>query len=246
MEQNINQFNQIPEKLEHNKVVANIKNVYTKTKMEILLNNWCVEKTNNEYIFYKHFNSDKKGVIHQLILSGGDYDGIYEFEVFGHDLSFENVYDQNSNDLVMKINSLSNYDLAEFNKKGYKFTVDKLNKTKDEFMADVTKYLSKLSRFDVVEVKKDSKVIELNQQQLGEVKFRKRIYEFLKDNIDGIKFIQKKKQYCISKIDLGEKDFKEEIINMGLVTEEEYNTYTSQRKDLCSKLYSEMKKVAIV
>jgi len=30
-------------------------------------------------LFFKHFVSNKKGLIYQLILSGNDYDGIYEF-----------------------------------------------------------------------------------------------------------------------------------------------------------------------
>lgn len=246
---NMNCPNLIPPKAQHTKIVANVKDVYLKAKIEILLNNWCVQKTNNEYVFFKHFNSNRKGVINQLILSGNDYDGIYEFEIFGHNLIMKNVFDESINDLVIKIESSSNYDLAIFNKRNNKTTVSKKNHTQESFWKEIAQQLSRLSTFDIVTISYEDKTVTIDQQQLGELKFRKRVYEEIKlhkAEIQTVQFIQKRKQYSISRLDLGEEDFKNELFKRKLITPEEYRLFTAQNKDICSKVYKNMKKVEIL
>jgi len=245
---NLNYIDLIPPKAEHTKIVANIKNVYLKAKIEILLNNWCVQKTNNEYIFFKHFNN-RKGVINQLILSGNDYDGIYELEIFGHNLKIHNVFDKTINDLVIKIESSSNYALATFNKKNDKITVLRKNHGEESFWNEITHYISRLSTFDIINIILENETITIDQQQLGELKFRKKTYECLKkyrEQINNIQFIQKKKNYYISRLDLGEEGFKNELLKRKLITPEEYNLFTTQNKDICSKIYKQMKKIEIL
>lgn len=246
---NINYLYMIPPKTQHTKVVANIKNVYLKAKLEVLLNNWCVQKTNNEYIFFKHFNSNRKGVINQLILSGNDYDGIYELEIFGHNLKMHNVFDKTINDLVIKVESSSNYDLAVFNKKNDRITVIKKNHGEESFWNEITHYISRLSTFDIINIVLENETITIDQQQLGELKFRKRTYESLKKykkQIKGIQFVQKKKHYYISRLDLGDEGFKNELLKRKLVTSEEYDLFTTQNKNICEKIYKHMKKIEIV
>lgn len=246
---NMNCPNLIPPKAQHTKIVANIKDVYLKAKIEILLNNWCVQKTNNEYVFFKHFNSNRKGVINQLIFSGNDYDGIYEFEIFGHDLKMQNVFDKSINDLVIKIESLSNYDLAIFNKKNNKITVSRKNHTDESFWQEIAKHVSRLSTFDIINIILEDETVTIDQQQLGELKFRKKTHEYLKqyrEQIKTVQFIQKKKQYFISRLDLGEEEFKNELFKRKLITPEEYNLFTTQNKDICSKVYKNMKKIEIL
>lgn len=245
---NKNYLDIIPPKAHHTKVVANVKDVYLKAKLEILLNNWCVQKTNSEYVFFKHFNSNRKGVINQLILSGNDYDGIYEFEIFGHDLKMISIFDKNINDLVMKIESCSNYDLAVFNKKKTCITVSKKALDEDSFWKEVAKQLSRLSSFDIVIVSYGEEKKTFDQQQLGELKYRRKTQEALKDRskVQDVKFIQKRKQYCISRLDLGEEGFRNELIKRKLVTPEEYSLFTAQDEDICSAMYKNLKKVEIL
>lgn len=241
---------QIPPKVEHTKIVANIKDIYLKTKIEILLNNWCVQKTNNEYIFYKHFNSNRKGVINQLILSGNNYDGIYEFEIFGHDLKFQNYYDHTINNMIIKIESLSNYDLATFIKKNTNVIIDRKEKNNDNiFWDEINKNILKLLSYDSVVIETSNNIFELNHQQLGEIKFKRKILTILKNykpDINLIKFKQKKKQFYISRMDLGEEDFKAELFKRQLISPQEYDLFTKQDKQVCSELYKNMKKIEIV
>jgi hypothetical protein len=239
----------IPPKTQHTKIVANIKDVYLKAKIEVLLNNWCVQKTNNEYVFFKHFNSNRKGVINQLILSGNDYDGIYELEIFGHNLKMHNVFDKTINDLVIKIESSSNYDLATFNKKNNKITILRRNHTEESFWNEIARYISRLSIFDIINIVLENETVAIDQQQLGELKFRKKTHEYLKkykEQIKSVQFVQKKKHYYISRLDLGEEGFRNELLKRNLITNEEYNIFTTQNKDICSKIYKHMKKIEIL
>ena len=186
------------------------------------------------------------GVINQLILSGNDYDGIYEFEIFGHDLKMISIFDKNINDLVMKIESCDNYDLAVFNKRK-RITVSK-SIGRRQFWKEVAKQLSRLSSFDIVIVSYGEEKKTFDQQQLGELKYRRKTQEALKDRskVQDVKFIQKRKQYCISRLDLGEEGFRNELIKRKLVTPEEYSLFTAQDEDICSAMYKNLKKVEIL
>ena len=239
----------IPEKMEHHKEVANIKDSFLKTKIEVLLNNWCVQRTNNEFVFFKHFNSSRKGVINQLILSGNDFDGIYEFEIFGHDLKIQNVFNKEIKDLVIKIDSHSNYDLAVFNNKNNKLIYSKKNQTEESFWNEIAQPFSRLSTFDIVYIQVNDKVHTFDQQVLGELKFRKKINElirFEKKNIQTIQFIQKKKQFYISRFDLGDEAFKNELLSRNLISEAEYQMFTSKNREKCMNVYKNMKKIEIL
>lgn len=219
-----------------------IKDIYIKTQIEILLNNWCVQKTNNEYLFLKHFNSNKKGLIYQLILSGNDYDGIYEFEIFGHDLKIKNILCDG--EIIMQIKSRSNCTLAVFEKENSKLSFSKKQYINQFFfIKDVLKYLY---IFDTVSIETDKGLIDVNKNQIKESNFEKEVLNIL--NSEEIKFvhlIQDKKQYVISPIDLGEKSFKEELLSKKYVTPEEYSFFTSRNINSYSKIYKNMRKIQI-
>lgn len=237
----------IPSKIEHNSKVSNIKDAYLKSKLEFLLNNWCAQKLNDDVVFFKHFNSNKRGVIYQLILSGNEYDGLYEFQVFGHDLTFDNLV--LNNEVIMKIDTFSNFDLAEFEKTDVITTIN-FNEGISKFDSKIRPFLNKLSTYDIVTFTfKDGETIELNQRQLKETKFRKEFSNILKlqkFNINKIDFMEKRKVIVISKMDLGEREFKNQLLQLNLVTEEEYNLYTKKNIREKLNLYSEHKKVQII
>ena len=212
------------------------KNTFLKTQLEILLNNWCVQKINNEFIFFKHFVSNKKGLIYQLILSGNDYDGIYEFEIFGHDLKINNVV--SGNDVVMVVNSLSNCSLAIFEKGEKKNSfVESQYINNEYFKKDVLKHIDV---FDIANINMNN-----NENKIMSVKqLKSNISQLFNSNkIKSIQLIQKKQQYTISYIDLGPENFKKELLTKEYVTLEEYALFTSQNIKLYSKIYKDMKKV---
>lgn len=240
----------IPKKVNHTRKIADIKDIFLKTEIEILLNNWCVQKLNEEYVFFKHFNSNRKGVIHQLILSGNEYDGVYELEIFGRNLKIKNIYDKELNDIVMKIETLGNYDLAKFDKRGYTYTVDKNIIGNENFNNEIQKYISQLSKIDIIEIfLNDKKKVKFDQNELGEIKFRNEFHKYLKNHLKNIKkinFSKKKKQYYISKLDLGEEEFKKELFRRNMVTPEEYELFTSQNKKQNSLLFNKLRKIEII
>lgn len=244
----MSKLSMLPEKTSHTNVVKEMKTTYLKNKVNILLNNWCVQKINNEYTFFKHIQSDRKGVIHQVILSGNEYDGVYELEIFGHGLTFENkVVDREA---IMKINTNSNYDLAQFTKESHCETLEMRDNDINVFKEEFLKYNAKLSSYDVLKIYlKNKETITLNKKQIGEIRLKKQLRTLLRDNIidiDKIKFYQKKRDLYLYREELGSIQFKEELIAKGYVTEEEYDLYTTQKEEICKNLYKSLKKVEII
>lgn len=230
-------------KINSKKIETDIKDIYLKTQIEKLLNNWYVQKIKNEILFYKHFKSNKKGLIYQLILSGNDYDGIYEFEIFGHNLSIKNVL--KNNDVVMVVKSLSNCSLALFEKGGGKTILcSKQYLNNDFFKKDVIK---RLYNYDAVSVSTTTnKNILINLNETGEIAERKIVAIFNNEEVRMVQFIEKKDQYTISYIDMGAKKFKKELIEKGYVTLEEYTLFTSKKADLYSQIYKDMRKIEML
>ncbi|MFW6046371.1 MAG: hypothetical protein ACOCP4_01080 [Candidatus Woesearchaeota archaeon] len=236
----------IPKKQKHSKEINGIKNTYLKQKLRILLKNWCVQKIDDEYLFYKHFESDRKGVINQLILSGNDYDGIYEFEIFGHDLELTNIYNKQLKEMIMQIKSKSNFDLASFEQNN---TTIKLYKTQDDFWSNVRKIETKLSTIDTVIISTTNKDIKIRQQGMGEIKFKikyKNLIKKHKDDIVSINFISKSKPLYISRDELSEQEFKNKLFDFGLITPEEYDLYAKSNKYVKASLYRGLKKIKII
>lgn len=238
----------IPKKEEHIKSISDVKDVFLKTEVEILLNNWCVQKTNEDYIFFKHFKTERKGVVYQLILSGNEFDGLYEMEVFGKNLKFKNIYDKSINDMVLKVETNSNYDLATFDKKGFNVSLDKSKNS--NFESALKSNLCEMSKIDIIEIETSGGgKVKFEQNELGEIKFRSLMNKFLKKNIDEIEKIhitRKKRPFHISRLDLGEKAFKEELFNRNFITNEEYDQFANGNQSLYSKLFENFKKVEII
>lgn len=238
----------IPKKVEHIKSISDIKDVFLKTEIEILLNNWCVQKTNDDYIFFKHFETSRKGVVYQLILSGNEYDGLYEMEVFGKHLKFKNAFDRSLNEMILKIETNGNYDLATFDKVGFNLTLDK---TKEfNFKEKVKSNLNEMSKIDIIEIETVSgQKIKFEQKEIGEIKFRTGINKILKksfEEIEKIHIFKKKRPFHISRIDLGEHGFKEELIKRKFITLEEYEKFTSSNISTCTQFFENFKKVEII
>jgi len=238
----------IPKKEAHIKSISDVKDVFLKTEVEILLNNWCVQKSNEDYIFFKHFKTDRKGVVYQLILSGNEYDGLYEMEVFGKHLKFKNIFDKSINDMVLKIETNGNYDLATFDKKGYSVTLDR--KSEKNFDSLLKSNLSEMSKIDIVEIVKNSgdKMI-FEQNEMGEIKFRNAVNKLIKKNseeIEKIHISRKKKPFHISRLDLGEAAFKEELFSRNFITNEEYMQFANGNQAQYNQLFENFKKVEII
>lgn len=233
-------------KINEDRNETNIKDVKLRKKLEVLINNVCVQKLEeNKYTFFKYFASKKKGVLYCLLLTGDELDGIYEFKIFGHNVNFENIITKDGT--ILRINTTSNYDLAEFDMK------DVTTKIKREddliFKKEINKFISKLIYFDIVTIKLKNKTIELNQNSFGEIKFKKEIKNILKNKyneIISIEGLEKKKKLYISSIDLGQKEFKKQIIDLDLITEEEYNLYTKFNNELFKKYKDKFKLVEII
>lgn len=238
----------IPKKEEHIKSISDIKDVFLKTELEMLINNWCVQKSNGDYVFFKHFETSRKGVVYQLVLSGNDYDGLYEMEVLGKKLKLKNAFNKTINDMVLKFETLGNYELASFEKLDKSVFLDR--KDYPEFEKTLKTNLMELSKIDALDVTmKNGEKKRFEQTAMGEIKFRtgvnKLISKFTKD-IESIHIYRKKKPFYISRLDLGEKSFKEELLKRNFITNEEYQTFTSQNKSIYEQLFNYFKKVEII
>lgn len=236
----------VKEKINEERQETNIKDNALRKKLELLMNNVCIQKLeDNSYVFFKHFASKKKGIIYQLLLSGDSFDGIYEFKVFGHNVNFNKNITKEG--VVVRIETTSNYDLAEFDVKDIITNIEKNNDI--QFRQELDIILRKISNYDVINVYLGDEVISINNNFIGEVKTKKQIRELLRKrycDISRIECIEKKKKHYISRIDLGEKEFKRQLIELELVTEEEYNLYTKFNDKLYKELESKYKKVEII
>lgn len=227
-------LNAVKEKISEVRDETNIKDANLRRKLDLLLSNTCIQKLDKDnYVFFKYFASNKKGILYQLLLSGDSDDAIYEFGVFGHDVKFIQKLRQ-----PLRIETKSNYDLAEFDVKDITTTVMKENDI--QFKQDLKEVLRNVSVFDIINVHVNDKVIVINNNLIGEVKSKYQIRDILRKKYDGItkiEFIEKKKKHYISAFDLGRDEFKRQLIELNLVTEDEYNLYTKFN----DKLYNEYK-----
>lgn len=233
-------------KINEDRSETNIKDAKLRKKLELLMNNVCVQKLEeNKYTFFKYFAGKQKGVLYCLLLTGDELDGIYEFKVFGHDLKFENVVTDCG--VVTKIHSVSNYNLAEFDVKNVTTKIKKENEL--IFKKELNKFLSKSYCYDSVSLFFKNEIIEIYQKNYDEVKFKKEIKAILKNRYNevlSIEGLEKKKRLYISSLDLGVKEFKKQIIELDLVTEEEYNFYTKFTNEDFKKYKSKFKLVEVV
>lgn len=225
---------------------TNIKDAKLRKKLDILMKNVCIQKLEeNKYTFFKYFAGKQKGVLYCLLLTGDELDGIYEFKVFGHDLKFENVVTDCG--VVTRIHSVSNYNLAEFDIKN---VVTKIEKENDIiFKKELNKFLSKAFCFDTVKIVFKNEIIEVTQKNYEELKFKKEIKSILKNrynDILSIEGLEKRKRLYISSLDLGVKEFKKQIVELGLVTEEEYNFYTKFNNESFKEHKSKFKLIEVI
>lgn len=235
----------VREKINEERGQTNIKDNILNSKLSVLINNICFQKLDNTYIFFKHFASKKKGIIYQLLLSGNDYDGIYEFNVFGHNVKFRNIITEEGS-TIFKIETTSNFDLAEFDVKDETTTI--IKKDELQFKREVNSCIKKISLYDIILIHLEDDVIKLNNNFLGETRTKKQIREILKNSDDILKidFIEKKKKHFISRYDLGEEEFKKQLIELNLISEEEYKLFTNFNDELNKNLETKFKKVEII
>lgn len=233
-------------KINEERTETNIKDIELRKKLEVIMNNTCIQKLeNNKYFFYKHFASKKKGIVYQLLLSGDEFDGIYEFKVFGHNVHFKNVV--NELGLGTKIDTVSNFDLAEFDVQDIKTIIKREHDL--EFKSNVNEFLSKSLNYNVVTFLIGKEKIEVNQNTLGEIKYKKKIKCILKERfseIEEIICLEKKKKHYVSTIDLGRDEFKKEILDLNLISEEEYNLFTHFNDKIYSEHLNEFKNIEIL
>lgn len=233
-------------KINEDRNETNIKDTKLRKKLDLLMNNVCIQKLEeNKYTFFKYFASKQKGILYCLLLTGDELDGIYEFKVFGHDLKFETAIMDHG--VVTKVCSVSNYNLAEFDMKD---VVTEIKKENDiTFRKEIKKFLPKIIDFDVVTIKFKNEIMEITQKNYDEISFKKEIRSILKnryEDIESIEGLEKKKKLYISALDLGVKEFKKSIIDLNLVTEEEYSLYTKFDNELFEEYKKKFKLIEIV
>lgn len=110
-----------------------IKNPTKRTLLEVLKDRWMLYQLGRDSIYVKHVFSGRMDVLYQILLSGQDWDGIYEFALKGNKISVKGYVIDGVNTLV--IESTGNYNLATFGdeKMGY-HTICRMDyKTDEEF-----------------------------------------------------------------------------------------------------------------
>lgn len=218
----------------------NVKDTKLRQKLNLLLNNTCIQRLEKDkYTLLRYFPSTRKGNIYILILSGDILDGLYEFEIFGHNLQF--IEKRSSIGDILEIKTTANYSLACFDLKDVSTIITKENDL--QFSEDINNFLLKLLAFDIVTVHgNDTKKMLFNQNLLGEVQFKKQIKSYVRNNYQDITKViglEKKKKLAISRLNLGLPEFKRQIFELNLVTEKEYDFFTSLNDDIFNKFKKE-------
>ena len=57
------------------------KEAETERVFNVLLGKWFMQEICKQPVFYKHFKSERRNVIYQVVLSGNEWDGVYELNV---------------------------------------------------------------------------------------------------------------------------------------------------------------------
>lgn len=218
----------------------NVKDTKLKQKLDLLINNICIQRLEkNKYCFFKYFASTRKGIMYLLILSGDVLDGLYEFEIFGHQLKFI----QRTKEIgeVLEVRTSTNYAQACFDVKDVTTIIK--NNEPFEFVKDVQQFFLNLINFDIISIKNfNNEEIIYKQNLLGEISFKKEVKAYIKNNINNLKEIagtEKKKKICITQLNLGKAEFEKQITELELVSKSEYDFFTSLDDDKFQKFRKE-------
>ncbi|NLZ52089.1 MAG: hypothetical protein GX892_02890 [Thermoanaerobacteraceae bacterium] len=92
--------------------VFNITDGKKKALASALLDRWMLYETGEESIYVYHVASGKMNTLYQILLGGGEWDGIYEFSLKGKEVKIRVENKNNKNVLI--IESHENYDAALF------------------------------------------------------------------------------------------------------------------------------------
>lgn len=83
----------------------------------LLLDRWMLYQEGSDSIYVRHVASDRQNVLYQIILSGQEWDGIYELALKGHKIRLKGYIVDGQK--ILMIESPGNYNLADFSKKGF-------------------------------------------------------------------------------------------------------------------------------
>jgi hypothetical protein len=89
-----------------------LSNKTKRTLLEVLKDRWMLYQLGNDSIYVTHVYAGRQDVLYQIILSGQEWDGIYEFALKGKKIVAEGYIIDGKNTLV--IESQGNYNLATF------------------------------------------------------------------------------------------------------------------------------------
>lgn len=97
---------------------------------EVLIDRWMLYQEGMDSIYVKHVASNRMNVLYQIILSGQDWDGVYEFMLKGRKILVKGyiINDQK----VLVIESNGNYNLATFDVPSNPHTVCRMDFKSDE------------------------------------------------------------------------------------------------------------------
>lgn len=115
------------------KKIKSILSVRDKDKLslsEVLVDRWMLYQEGEDSIYVKHVPSDRMDVLYQIILSGQDWDGVYEFKVKGRNISAKGYIVKGQKILVVESNG--NYSLARFTNAETPYTVCRMDYKSDE------------------------------------------------------------------------------------------------------------------
>lgn len=190
--------------------------------ISLLTKHWCLQKIGNDILYLKHIFVEEEHSLYQIILSNNsEYSGVYKMELRGKD--FHCKFNSHSDVFEIKTNNF--FELAPF------YTSKQITELR---VADAVDF--KQSLFDYIEQINVDHLIFIQNGNKTYIKnsnfqqFKTKVKNFYEKNhakITGVSFIEKKKEYYISKFDLPEQEFRKQLIELDYVTEEEYIKYNN-------------------
>lgn len=199
------------------------KYVLAQDVLSLLTDNWCMQNIGNDILYLKHIYVEEEHSLYQIILSHNtEYSGVYKMELRGKD--FQCKFDSTKEIFAIKTNNY--FELSPFytSKQIMELRVEDAVDFKESLFENIAEFSVDHLIFTNRGKKTYIRNLDLKQFKTKVLKF----YEKNKATITDVSFVEKKKEYYISRFDLSEQEFKKQLIGLGYVTEQEYNLYSNK------------------
>lgn len=199
------------------------KKVLAQDIISLLTENWCMQTIGNDILYLKHSYCEEEHSLYQIILSNNsEYSGIYKMELRGKDFSCK--FDTQTETFMIKTSNF--FELSPF------YTSKQITELRQKDAIDFKESLIEMvneNNVDHIIFSNNDKKTYIRNVNFQQFKTKvMKFYEKNKATISSAAFIEKKKEYYISRFDLKEDEFKKELIGLGYITEKEYNTYANR------------------